>query len=344
MDRGRLQELLDRFPEVSVAVIGDFFLDKYLIIDPALEEISLETDLPAFQVVDKRCSPGAAGTVTSNVRALGVGTVHAVGCIGDDGEGYELRKGLTKTGVDTTHLLVRDDLFTPTYTKPMVIQPDGSEEEINRQDTKNRGETPPEIVSAVIEQLKACLSKVDGVIVADQVDEANQGTITDVTREALAALAAEHPDITFYADSRANIGRFRNLILKPNRLEACRATDPAAEAPVSLDEAGKAGQALSRLSGRPVYVTLGEEGLVVATPDEAMHVPGIKVEGPIDIVGAGDSTTAGIVASLCAGASLEEAGLIGNLVASITIQQLGTTGTASPEQVMERFDETAASR
>jgi sugar/nucleoside kinase (ribokinase family) len=55
-------------------------------------------------------------------------------------------------------------------------------------------------------------------------------------------------------------------------------------------------------------------------------------------VGAGDSTTAGIVSSLCAGASLEEAGLVGNLVASITIQQIGTTGTASPEQVLERFD------
>ena len=28
-----------------IAVVGDFFLDRYLIIDPALTEPSLETDL-----------------------------------------------------------------------------------------------------------------------------------------------------------------------------------------------------------------------------------------------------------------------------------------------------------
>jgi len=68
----------------------------------------------------------------------------------------------------------------------------------------------------------------------------------------------------------------------------------------------------------------------------ATHLPAAKVDGPIDIVGAGDSTTAGIVSALCAGATHLEAGLIGNLVASITIQQIGTTGTATPEQIIAR--------
>ncbi len=70
--------------------------------------------------------------------------------------------------------------------------------------------------------------------------------------------------------------------------------------------------------------------------DGATHLPGVMVEGEIDIVGAGDSVTAGIVSALCAGATHVEAGLIGNLVASITIQRIGATGTASPEQVLTR--------
>jgi bifunctional ADP-heptose synthase (sugar kinase/adenylyltransferase) len=65
----------------------------------------------------------------------------------------------------------------------------------------------------------------------------------------------------------------------------------------------------------------------------------VLVSGPIDIVGAGDSTMAGIVTSLCAGAAPGEAALVGNLVASITIQQIGTTGTASRQQALERFRE-----
>jgi sugar/nucleoside kinase (ribokinase family) len=70
----------------------------------------------------------------------------------------------------------------------------------------------------------------------------------------------------------------------------------------------------------------------------AVHkVPAFPVEGPIDIVGAGDATTAGIVCALASGATLVEAAYLGNLVASITIRKLGTTGTASPEEVLAHY-------
>ncbi|MBM3499556.1 MAG: carbohydrate kinase, partial [Armatimonadetes bacterium] len=290
----------------------------------------------------KRCSPGAAGTVTSNLSALGVGTIHAVGCLGDDGEGHELTQGLQRTRVETAHLLVREGWFTPTYTKPMVLQPDGSEVESNRQDIKNRGETPSAIVEALIGELRAVAPQVQAVIVADQVKAANEGLITDAVRDELASLAKQHPEVVFFADSRGGIGRFRNLIVKPNAVEACRVLDPTAREPAPPDLAREAGMALSRRTGKPVYVTLGRDGLLVATPEGITRVPGVPVEGPIDIVGAGDSTTAGIVSSLCSGATLEEAGRVGCLVASITIQQLGTTGTASPAQVLARFEDTCA--
>src|SRR5262249_41460253 len=75
MDRARLQSLLDAFPRHTVLVVGDFFLDKYLDIDAALSEPSLETGLEAYQVVGVRTYPGAAGTVANNLRALEVNVV-----------------------------------------------------------------------------------------------------------------------------------------------------------------------------------------------------------------------------------------------------------------------------
>jgi len=51
------------------------------------------------------------------------------------------------------------------------------------------------------------------------------------------------------------------------------------------------------------------------------------------------SSNAGIACALAAGATCEEAAAFGNLVASITIQQIGTTGTATPEQVRQRWRE-----
>ena len=43
MSPERLQQLIDRFPTRRIAVVGDFFLDKYLDVDPALVETSVET-------------------------------------------------------------------------------------------------------------------------------------------------------------------------------------------------------------------------------------------------------------------------------------------------------------
>ena len=64
----------------------------------------------------------------------------------------------------------------------------------------------------------------------------------------------------------------------------------------------------------------------------------MRVDGPIDTTGAGDSATAGAVLALASGATLAEAALVGNLVASITIQQLATTGTARPRQLPARLE------
>jgi len=41
--------------------VGDFFLDKYLDIEPAWAEYSIETGKTAHQVAAIRTSPGAAG-------------------------------------------------------------------------------------------------------------------------------------------------------------------------------------------------------------------------------------------------------------------------------------------
>src|SRR5262245_10432537 len=119
----RLERILARIPTLTVGVLGDLFLDRYLDIDAALTEPSLETGLDAYQVTRVRPSPGAAGTIINNLVALGVRDVVVVSVVGADGEGYELGQALEKLrGVDRQHLLVSDDaeFRTPTYTKPML--------------------------------------------------------------------------------------------------------------------------------------------------------------------------------------------------------------------------------
>ncbi len=338
MNAYRLNTILSNFPSRAILVVGDFFLDKYMIIEHALAEVSLETGLEAYQVVNVRCQPGAAGTVTSNLRAMGVNAL-ALSVIGDDGEGFELLKGLDATGVDVDALVISADRFTPTYTKPMLRERDGSERELNRLDIKNRSKTPAQIEDAVITRLRGLLPRVHGVIIADQSPEAECGVITERVREELCALAHAYPTVAFAADSRERIGLFEDVMLKPNEREATRAIHgPVAGEPArtpALDRAGvlACGEALYRKTGQPVFLTLGADGLVAFHQDGPIPIPAAQVSGPIDIVGAGDATMAGIVSALCSGASVPEAGEIGCLAAGVTIQQIGTTGTATREQI-----------
>ena len=336
MDEGRLGTILEGFERAHIAVVGDFFLDKYMVVERALSEVSLETGLEAYQVVEVQCSPGAAGTVTSNLRALGV-EVTALGVIGDDGEGYELKRGLARQEVHIEPLVERRDRLTPTYTKPVMRERDGREHELNRLDIKNRAPLPPVVEEQIIVWLRQTVPHMDGVIVADQVQERNHGVITDRVREEIARLARQYPHVIVAADSRVRIGLFRDVVIKPNEREATLAVHPDHRGEIDLELAQQSGRELFRRNRRPVFVTLGDEGIMLFTEEREEHVPAVKVTGEIDIVGAGDSVMAGIVASLCAGASHREAALVGNLVASITIQQIGTTGTASRQQVLDRF-------
>ena len=338
MDQTRLEQILSKFQGVRLIVFGDFFVDHYLILERSLSETSIETGLEAYQVVESRTYPGAAGTVTSNLRALGV-NVLALGVYGDDGSGYELRQKLIQNGVDLRGLIEVPGYATPTYTKPMMREPDGRVHELNRMDIKNRQPLEPAIEDQLIERMRLLLAEADGMLVIDQVTERNCGVVTDRLRAAIAQQAAAHPDKLIQVDSRAFLHLFDQVVLKANLSEAERAAGVDA-GPGSTPVARRAehcGRSLSRQTGRPVIITLAADGMCIlpGADGPAIFVPAVPVMGPIDVVGAGDSVNAATGAAQCAGATLAEAGWIGSLVASIIIKQLGVTGTATPQQVRQ---------
>jgi bifunctional ADP-heptose synthase (sugar kinase/adenylyltransferase) len=336
MNEERLIELLEGFPKARIAVVGDFFLDKLLLIDRVLDEPSLETGLTAYQVTGKRITPGAAGTVMNNLAALAIGSLFAVGFRGEDGEGWELEQGLKSRCVDTRWLLKCPGLFTPTYTKPMFNAPAGPVES-NRLDIRNRGPLPKEVEDGILSNLHAVANSVDAIIVLDQVVERNKGVVTDRVRSELAVLGKDRPGLILYADSRARSMEFRNVIVKCNHLEAVRAAFPGFSGESDEATIQASVQAVAVAAGKPAYATCGAKGIYALDGGDVRLVPAVRVEGPVDICGAGDAATSGIVSALCCGASPVEAALIGNLAASITIQQIGMTGVATREQILNRF-------
>ena len=337
LSQERFNELTAKFPQSNIAVIGDFFLDEYLILDKNLSEPSVETGLEAYQVTSTRINPGAAGTVTNILRSLDVPVI-AIGFSGDDGHGFELRRCLKNINVNLDHFATFADRFTPTYTKPMLLV-NGCETEQSRLDTKNRQPLRANHEKKLIQSLRTVIPQVKAVLVIDQVQERNCGVITDTIRAELAALAGQYPEKIFIVDSREHMSLFNNSIVKFNLNEASKMFG-FAHSDTSAEFVGNLSQQLFERYHKPIILTLGEEGLQVTDGSGTARIPGIRMSGPKDIVGAGDSVMASLGAALSVGASLIEASIIGNITASIIIQQLGTTGIATRQQILERFDET----
>lgn len=322
----RFEELAERCRTLRLAVVGDFCLDRYFEIDPALAEVSIETGLPVHNVINVRAQPGAAGTILNNLVALGVGEIFPVGFCGEDGEGYELLRALrTLRGVNAEHFLQTPQRRTFTYGKPLILEPGLPPRELSRLDAKNWTPTPPEVTAILRRSVALLRPQVDAVILMDQVDAPETGVVTSGLLAEFGEGASGQPVI---ADSRRGLRDFPPVIFKMNAAELSALTGMSADAPVL--EIQCAAAELAARNDRAVFVTMAERGLIGALPDgQIEHVPALPLRGPIDVVGAGDSVTANLTAALAAGATLREALQLAALASSIVIHQLGTSGTAT---------------
>jgi sugar/nucleoside kinase (ribokinase family) len=151
-------------------------------------------------------------------------------------------------------------------------------------------------------------------------------------------MARNAPNKLFWVDSRHRIDRFTGMVIKPNQHEAVRSAFPDHTGPLDDDLVIEAGRRLSASTGKPIFLTRGERGMIVFDGAECQAVRGVHIEGPTDPTGAGDSATASAVLTLASGGTLREAALVANLVGSITVQQLGVTGTARPEDLPARLN------
>jgi rfaE bifunctional protein kinase chain/domain len=333
MKAERFDAITRRYPALRVALVGDFCLDRYLEIDPARKEISIETGLPVHNVVRVRSQPGAAGTILNNLVALETKTIYPIGFCGMDGEGFELRTVLAqKPGVRPDYFIQTEERRTFTYCKPLIMEPGKPPRELNRLDSKNWSPTPRMVSEQLVAGIKEIADEVDAIVVMDQVDVPETGVVTKALLSALGEIAQSNPQLFIIADSRRGLREYPPVAFKMNRSELAALTGN----PASLDivAAKRVASELARKNQHPVFVTLSEEGILgVDSKGSVEHTLALPVRAEIDVVGAGDAVMANLAAALAAGATISEAIELANGAASIVIHQLATTGCATREQL-----------
>ncbi len=321
---------LGRLAKGRIAVVGDFCLDVYWRADMRLSELSRETPHFPLPIVEERLSPGGAGNVVANLLALEPAAVHAVGVCGTDWRGTALRDLLQKAGADVSGLIADPGRVTDTYIKPLRM---GYAENVVYEDPRldfaNYDHPAAEAEAKLLAALDQAAGEIDVLCVCDQM---RLGCVTDAVRRRICELGKS--GLTVVVDSRERIVRYTDVIVKPNAAEAAYAFGlERAHAP-----AEELAAALARRTGRPVVVTMGDKGCLVADGGRTTRIPAREVTGEIDFCGAGDTFLSAFAAATAGGFALADAARIACCASAVTIKKLKTTGTATRAELTESLE------
>jgi rfaE bifunctional protein kinase chain/domain len=330
MDQKRLKEILDRVSTTRVAVIGDFCLDAYWMLEPSAAEVSLETGKLTQPVKEQRYSLGGASNVVHNLVDLGVKSVFGIGVVGDDLFGRELVHLLSRIGVDVGGLLVQEEHWdTPVYGKPYHC-----DEEQQRIDFGMFNQIEPDTEQRLIQQLEKALSSVQSVIINQQLPN---GIYGGNLAKGINRIVSQHPDRCFVVDSRQKSGAFSKAYLKVNQWEAARlaGVEKPSGGIIPLEELMHYARKIKdKTAAEAIFITRESRGMVVYDGRQDVDVPGIQILKRIDPVGAGDTGVSAVAAALAGGAAVGEAAEVANFASAVTVQKLFECGTASPEEIL----------
>jgi rfaE bifunctional protein kinase chain/domain len=327
-----VEAILASLPHVQATVFGDFCLDAYWWLDAAEGELSLETGLPSRRVIRQQYTLGGAGNVVANLVDLGVKTVRAIGVVGSDLFGNELLSLLRQTGADITGMHVDGAWHTMVYAKPCH-----GHQEDQRLDFGTFNSLSSEVTSFLVSELHSAAASSDIVVLNQQ---RPTGISTPSLIEQLNQVIADYPKTRFIVDARHQARLYRGAILKLNAHEAQRLLAGASDdSSVTEQKARDYAFRLYQVTNKPVFLTRGDQGMIVAEDGLVHQVPGIQIIDQTDPVGAGDAAVAALAAVLGSSGDALGAARFANVAASITVRKLQTTGTATPEEIINAANE-----
>ncbi len=308
-----MKEILDRFRDVHVAVVGDIMLDHYIWGDAV--RISPEAPVPVVSVFRDTYTAGGAANVALNLRGLGTGC-GLCGTIGEDEPGRQLRDILESHGIQFIQAFVSSSRETIVKTRVIV-----QKQQMCRIDREK-----PLTSYAIEEQsmIEALYSEVDESEVIILSDYA-KGTLTGGLLDTLKNRCKEKGKLLILDPKPKRRLPFENLdLLTPNRTEAFLMAGMEPESHGVFPGEEVCFRLRERWAPRYLVITLGADGMLVsAEPGKLKHIPTAARE-VFDVSGAGDTVIATLGAALAVGADLETAARLANLAAGIVVAKVGT--------------------
>jgi D-beta-D-heptose 7-phosphate kinase/D-beta-D-heptose 1-phosphate adenosyltransferase len=321
--REKYPDILSRFADKNVLVIGDLILDVYL--HGVSRRLSPEAPVPVVDVVKKISMPGGAGNVACNLVSLGA---HVTCCtvVGDDDDGIRAERLLQRAGVNTSPFFFENGRSTMVKTRIMA-----SDHIVTRFDVGNESPLNAQIEANLIAYIVEHFEDFDAVIISDY----NKGTITSSVIETIAAHRSRCHYLAVDSKRLSLFAKTRPTLVKPNYDETIDLIH------VPYDYQSRVAQVianreniLEQTNADIVAVTLDQQGSVILERPGSTHtLKAPRIELPF-VSGAGDTYVSAYVLASLAGADAKLSGELATDAATIVVKKRDT-GFCSCAELLE---------
>ncbi|MGB3906537.1 MAG: bifunctional ADP-heptose synthase [Anaerolineae bacterium] len=321
VDKDALLRALPRLRDLNILVLGDLFLDQYIV--GRATRLSREAPVPVLEFDRRFHLPGGAANPAHNISALG-STAHQLGVIGDDDAGRSLVNLLHRAGIVTDGVVT--DPARPTTTKTRVVA-EGTlvfPQQLARIDQAERRPFDANVTAELVAHLRELAPSVDALLFSDY----KTGVVNEETIATALRVARDHGKL-ITADSQGDLYKFKGFdLVKCNRPEAESQLGRELQADADFERAGEG--LLADLGSSAIVVTRGDEGMSLISREEGtLHVPAANRTEVFDVTGAGDTVIAVMTLALAAGLTVTDGGHLANYAAGLVVRKLGN---ATPSQ------------
>jgi rfaE bifunctional protein kinase chain/domain len=314
----RLQEILNRFSQSHVMVLGDCMLDAH--IWGQATRISPEAPVMVIEEERTTYAAGGASNVAANLVSMGA-QASIVAVVGDDWMAQRLREQLAFLGIPPDGPVA--DPGRPTTTKTRIL---AQGHQVVRVDRESSCPISASLEEALLNRVRCGLRTAGALLLSDY----DKGVMSERLVAEAVRLARKARCPVLCNAKPANIAFFRDLdLLTVNQSEARAITGLVITDETQLRMAGDRLRTLTRSHG--VLITLGGQGIALFDRDGGFdRVAGITEE-VYDVAGAGDSVIAAAALALVAGATLAEAATIANYAGNAKVRKLGVVPVTRSE-------------
>ncbi|MCU1306479.1 MAG: hypothetical protein JWN45_1174 [Acidobacteriaceae bacterium] len=320
----RLLKIVESFPRVSVAVLGDLVADEFIFGEIA--RVSREAPVLILKHRERTVLPGAGANAIYNLADLGV-NVLPIGVVGDDEPGRLLLKAFRQKHIPISGIMKIKGRSTVTKTRILAGQTHSSRQQVVRVDREPENGLDSHVKRELVLAANGYAKAADALLVSDY----GYGAASP---EMLNAIRAKNNlnGIAVTLDSRYRMLEYTGITAAtPNEPEVEEALN--VKIGTDTDRLYAAGKSiLQKMKMDSLIITRGRHGMVsFERGNKPVEIPIHGTDDVADVTGAGDTVIATFTAALAAGADPEDAARLANCAGGIVVMKRGTATVSADE-------------